>query len=615
MGEKIPLELLVPARDVAVAKEGILAGADSVYIGASRFGARAAAGNSVADIAELCDFAHVYGARVYAAINTILTDSEVAQACALIDDLYEAGVDAAIVQDMGLLEKCKSAMVFHASTQCHISTPQKARFLSACGFDTLVLARELSLDEIRAISAAVDNRLECFVHGALCVSYSGQCYLSAAIGGRSGNRGQCAQPCRMKYRFEDSRGREIAAPAYFLSLRDMNRSASIAELAEAGVSVFKIEGRLKNAEYVKNITAYYRKIIDGLIGENPEKYARASFGETSLPFEPDPRKTFSRTFTQYHLHGICAGNESFATPKARGEFIGRVGGVFDGGFSLAGAQGIFSNGDGLFFDGKTQLGACVSGVRGDDVFVGTPSQHLKISPGSKIWRNRSASFEKLLKLKVQRRRKILVEVLERGRQWIFRAATPQGDCAEVELPCSCQVSENFAAASESLRRNLSKFGDTAYLPEIEISAARLPYLKPAQINAIRRSLVQKLTENILSNYDIRRRALSRKPPQKIEFKEPPLSQDCFANIYNSYARQFYKKMGFDISASAPETLSDFGNLRVMTTRHCILRELGMCKKINPPKNFKEPFFLTNESARLRIKFDCLRCGMDLFFDG
>ena len=245
--KRTELELLSPAKDVETAKVAILAGADSVYIGAENFGARAAAGNSVAEIAHLCKFEHLYSSSVYVTINTILTDLELKQACKLIDELYEVGVDAIIVQDMGLIKDCKSPIPFHASTQCHLTTPEKAQFLDACGFDTLVLARELSLDEIKAISSTVKNRLECFVHGALCVSYSGQCYLSAAIGGRSGNRGVCAQPCRMKYTLTDSTGKEIAPASHFLSLRDMNRSASLLDMIEAGVSVFKIEGRLKSS--------------------------------------------------------------------------------------------------------------------------------------------------------------------------------------------------------------------------------------------------------------------------------------------------------------------------------------------------------------------------------
>ena len=411
------LELLAPAKDADTAKAAILAGADSVYIGASRFGARAAAGNSTDDIAELCRFAHVYGCKVYITLNTILSDAELPEAAKLLDELYRAGADAAIVQDMGLFEKTRSPIPFHASTQCHLTTPQKARFLDACGFDTLVLARELSLAEIAQISAAVDNRLECFVHGALCVSYSGQCYLSQAIGGRSGNRGVCAQPCRMKWSFRDSNGAKIRADAHFLSLRDMNRSASLAEMVEAGVSVFKIEGRLKDANYVKNITAFYRQKLDAFIAANPQ-YTRVSFGISKTDFTPAPQKTFSRAFTEYHLHGISAGNESFRTPKARGELLGRIKSGFAGGFVFSDAEKTFSNGDGILLVGKEKtFGGYVYKIEGEKVFVGTPAEKTIPENGAEIWRNKDAKFERELGRKISRKLKCTTRVAEDADAW------------------------------------------------------------------------------------------------------------------------------------------------------------------------------------------------------
>lgn len=613
MGEKLLLELLSPARDVGTAREAILAGADSVYIGAPEFGARSAAGNSVADIAELCRFAHLYSCRVYAAVNTILTDAEIPRACRLMDELYAAGVDAAIVQDMGLVRECKSPMPFHSSTQCHLSTPEKARFLSACGFDTLVLARELSLREISAISSSVSNRLECFVHGALCVSYSGQCYLSAAIGGRSGNRGECAQPCRMKYSLTDANGKKIAPDAYFLSLRDMDRSASIPELVAAGVSVFKIEGRLKNADYVKNITAYYSRILDRLVAENPDKFGRLSCGTSRVPFEPNPRKTFSRLSTEYHLHGISAGNESFATPKARGEFLGAVEKPFSGGFRFPDAGKIFSNGDGLFFEGARQFGASVCGIDGDRVFIGTPAERLMPEVGAKIWRNRDAAFEKSLKGGMSRRMRIDIAVSRGESGWRFCAADARGNSAEILFPeTDAEASQNFAAAEGRLRENLSKLSDTPFAAvAVRIDADTLPFLRAAEVNSIRRGLVEKLSENILQNYQEARSKRVRRQPRKIDFAKPPFSPDAFANVYNESARAFYGEMGFEISESAPETRRDFSGLRAMITRHCILRELGMCKKTNPPKNFKEPFRLSDGRISLEVKFDCARCGMTL----
>lgn len=611
------LELLAPARDADTAKAAILAGADSVYIGASRFGARAAAGNSTDDIADLCRFAHVYGCKVYITLNTILSDAELPEAAALLDELYGAGADAAIVQDMGLFEKTRSPIPFHASTQCHLTTPQKARFLNACGFDTLVLARELSLAEIARISAAVDNRLECFVHGALCVSYSGQCYLSQAIGGRSGNRGVCAQPCRMKWSFCDSNGEKISAAAHFLSLRDMNRSASLAEMIQAGISVFKIEGRLKDANYVKNTTAFYRKKLDEFIAENPQ-YTRASFGISKTDFTPAPQKTFSRAFTEYHLHGISAGNESFRTPKARGELLGRIKSGFAGGFVFADAEMTFSNGDGIFLVGKEKtFGGNVYKIDGEKVFVGTPAEKTVPENGAEIWRNKDAKFERELGRKISRKLKCSTRVSEDSDAWTvqMRLADSRAVSASARISKSgAQTAQNLQIAAAALSRALAKLGDTPFEAEVEISAQTLPFLPPARANEIRRVLAKKLEEAILEFEEKTRLSKTRRAPKKIEFKTAPFSADKFANVFNESAKLFYKKAGFEISEYAPEAAESLEGERVMTTRHCVLRELGMCKKTNPPNGFKEPFYLANGRTKLRLKFDCSRCGMDIFFE-
>ena len=611
------LELLAPAKDADTAKAAILAGADSVYIGASRFGARAAAGNSTDDIAELCRFAHVYGCKVYITLNTILSDAELPEAAKLLDELYRAGADAAIVQDMGLFEKTRSPIPFHASTQCHLTTPQKARFLDACGFDTLVLARELSLAEIAQISAAVDNRLECFVHGALCVSYSGQCYLSQAIGGRSGNRGVCAQPCRMKWSFRDSNGAKIRADAHFLSLRDMNRSASLAEMIEAGVSVFKIEGRLKDANYVKNITAFYRQKLDAFIAANPQ-YTRVSFGISKTDFTPAPQKTFSRAFTEYHLHGISAGNESFRTPKARGELLGRIKSGFAGGFVFSDAEKTFSNGDGILLVGKEKtFGGYVYKIEGEKVFVGTPAEKTIPENGAEIWRNKDAKFERELGRKISRKLKCTTRVAEDADAWTvqMRLADERAVSASARiLKDGTQTAQNFRAAADAFSRALAKLGDTPFETEVVIDAQTLPFFPSARANEIRRELAKKLEESIEEFEEKIRLSKTRRAPQKIEFETAPFSPDKFANVFNESAKLFYKKAGFEISEYAPETAQSLVGERVMTTRHCVLRELGMCKKSNPPEGFKEPFFLENEQAKLRLKFDCTRCGMDVFFE-
>ena len=612
--ERRTLELLSPAKDVETAKVAILAGADSVYIGAKSFGARAAAGNSIADIEELCKFAHLYSSSVYVTINTILTDAELHQACQLIDSLYNIGVDAIIVQDMGLVKKCKSPIPFHASTQCHLTTPEKAQFLNACGFSTLVLARELSIDEIKKISSTVNNRLECFVHGALCVSYSGQCYLSAAIGGRSGNRGVCAQPCRMKYEFVDANNTQIVPPAHYLSLRDMNRSASLIEMIEAGVSVFKIEGRLKSSEYVKNVTAFYRRLLDKIIENSGEKYSRTSFGSSQIQFEPDPQKTFSRTFTQYHLHGISSGNESFSTPKARGEYIGKITKTFNGGFFYDNADKIFSNGDGIFIEGKNQFGANIQKVIGNKIFIGMPSEKINVEKGD-LWRNKDMAFERNLQKPIARKMEVNIAINEDQQSWILSADTCDYRNVATEISISkslTEISQNFETTKDNLLKNLAKTGETPFVANIEIKAKTLPYLKISQINQLRRDLLESLQQNIISTYEQKRKSIQRRSAKKQSFENKPFSLDKYANIYNDDAKQFYADMGFDIQELAPETQSSLHNTRLMSTRHCILRELGMCKKLGKTKHLKEPFYLRSNEITLQINFDCQRCGMDIF---
>ncbi len=612
------LELLSPAKDAETAKIAILAGADSIYIGAKNFGARAAAGNSTEDISELCNFAHLYGCKVYITINTILNNSQIDEAHKLIDELHQVGADAIIAQDLGLLAKCDNSIEFHASTQCHLTTPEKAQFLSDCGFETLVLARELSLEEIKKISDAVPNRLECFVHGALCVSYSGQCYLSAAIGGRSGNKGICAQPCRMKYSLVDSNATKLAEDAHFLSLRDMNRSASLQKMIDAGVSVFKIEGRLKNTEYVKNVTAHYRQKLDEIITENPDKYERASFGKSNINFEPAPQKTFSRTFTEYHLHGISASNESFSTPKARGEFLGKTTKTFQGGFFFPNAKNIFSNGDGVLAEFENEsFGGDVYKIVDDKVYIGSPTQKILLPTNANIWRNKDVKFEKLLSKKIERKREIEIQMRETNSAWSLIATTCDFQKINTKIEIekrNYQISNNFEQAKNYLQKNLSKLGDTPFAGGIKIDAQTLPHLKISEINALRRQLIEALEQNILQKRNQELSNYSRRTPKARQYTKQPFAPDKTANVTNKYALELYKNLGFEIAEPALDLQQNFKGEKVMTTRHCVLRELGLCKKNGGLKNFIEPLYLKNQETTLRLKFDCNRCGMDIFFE-
>lgn len=618
------IQLLAPARNREIAEAAILAGADAVYIGAPEFGAREDASNSIEDIAEVCKIAHLYGARVCAACNTILKDFELRRAETMAWKLYEAGVDSIIVQDMAFLKMRLPPLRLHASTQCHISNVEKAKFLEACGFDTIVLARELSLGEISEIANAVSCNIECFVHGALCVSYSGQCYLSWAIGGRSGNRGACAQPCRMLYSLQDSSGKSISPDAHYLSLRDMNRSASIGEMLDAGVRIFKIEGRLKDASYVKNITAYYRKIIDSQISSRNLK--RLSNGQSILNFEPDPVKTFSREFCEYHLHGVESGTANFSAPNSRGEFIGIVEKSEPGAFYFNNASKILKNGDGLVFETPQTppriFGAGVSGVNGARVLVGYPA--MRLPKGTRIWRNKSAEFEKLAKLAPARKIEVSISLRRLSDSLRFemsQAGAPE-IFSEILLSCGALIkADNPQTARSAISANLSKLGSTPFKCtkiDIEIPDESIPYLKISDINSIRRNLAEKLESKILREYDISRRSFVPRKPDMEAAKHfaAALPCDYRANCLNSLAREFYSDVGVNITEYSPESgRLDMRGRRVMRTRLCILRELGICKTLGKfPPSIKEPLFLKSESANLRLRFDCKSCAMDIFYE-
>lgn len=608
------IELLSPAKDAETAKQAILCGADAVYIGADEFGARSAAANTTEDIAELCGFAHLYGCKVYAALNTILSDAEIPRAAKLAWKLYNANVDALIVQDLGLLQYGLPPMPIHASTQCHTVSGEKAKFLEACGFDTIVVARELSLGEISEISKSLSpsTRLECFAHGALCVSYSGQCWLSYAIGGRSGNRGECAQPCRMKYELLDADLNQIAPPAHYLSLRDMNRSKSIGAMLDAGVDIFKIEGRLKDANYVKNITSFYRKKIDIELAKR--RMQKSSYGDVETAFEAAPQKSFNRAFCEYHLHGTQDGCAAFETPKAKGEYIGETGNSLKNGFSFADADSVFANGDGLLFEfrGET-FGAAVNKIDRDKVYVGHPADSIFIPAGAKIFRNKNVVFENSLEKKPLRKIPVEISLRQNGGEIIFTMKTLDDRNVEASVKISkFETAQNIETAKAKLAQNLAKLGDTPFITDkVRFAPDAVPFLKAAETNAVRRELCALLAANIVAAYNLE---LKKYVPRKPEFYNAfPAPLGAEANINNKYAEEFYKKFGAKVSSYAYESGAKpiYGE-RVMTTKHCILRELGMCKK-NSPQKLKEPLVLRNESADLRIRLDCSRCGMDIFF--
>ncbi|MCC8153495.1 MAG: U32 family peptidase [Tannerellaceae bacterium] len=598
-----PIELLSPAKDLACGIEAINHGADAVYIGAARFSARAAAGNTIEDIKELCAYAHLFGARVYVAFNTILKEEELKEAESLIGEIYQAGADALIIQDMGITQLHIPPIPLHASTQTDNRTVEKVRFLESAGFSQVVLARELSLDEIQAISSEVKVPLEVFIHGALCVSYSGQCYLSAALGGRSANRGECAQYCRLPYRLVDARGEEITADKHLLSLKDLNQTVHLEKLLDAGVTSLKIEGRLKDIGYVKNVTAWYRKQLDRIL-ERRTEYVRSSVGTSRFTFDPKPEKSFNRGFTSYFLTGRNREIASFDTPKSIGEQVGRVKEIRKGYFTIAGTEKQLANGDGLvFFNKAGQLnGFRVNKAEENHVY---PLEMPSLAPDTVLYRNYDLAFEKELS-RPSAERKIGVAVLFRD--------TPQGFSFQLDDESGARVIvhewfEKQPAKNDqqkNIQTQLSKFGNTLFeVNEFRIEMSGNWFVPSSLLNAIRRKGI----EELLKVRKIRYRREIRKPFKGGPFPYPEKKLTYLGNVSNSYAANFYKQAGVEEIAPAFEIRPDTG-IPLMFTRHCIKYSMGWCPTQQKGKHpYKEPFYLLYKDTRLRLQFDCKNCRM------
>lgn len=601
-----PIELLSPAKDLNCGIEAINHGADAVYIGAPKFGARAAAGNSLEDIRELCEYAHLYGARIYVTLNTILKEDELEEAERMIWDLWRVGTDALIIQDMGITRLNLPPIPLHASTQTDNRTPEKVRFLEAVGFTQVVLARELSLNEIRRISEATTVPLEVFVHGALCVSYSGQCYLSAALSGRSANRGECAQYCRLPYTMVDATGTEIVTHKHLLSLKDMNRSDQLEALLDAGVSSLKIEGRLKDVGYVKNITAYYRKKLDAVLSRRPE-YRRASAGRSTYTFEPVAEKSFNRGFTPFLLEGRTADITAFNTPKSLGEPVGTVKEIKGNSFTVAGLKQL-SNGDGLvFFNRKGELeGFRVNRVEANRVF---PLDMPQLAPKTPLYRNFDQAFDKLL-AKPSAERKLSVEIEFLDNPFGFTL------CMEDETGARIMLTEPFAKElarrerQDNIRTQLSKLGNTPFEASKVVVGLSENWFVPSSLLAdMRRRGVEKLLEARRARYP--RETVKRvQPSVSIPFPERQLTY--LGNVANGKARSFYQDHGVEQIDPAFE-LSPRKDVPLMFTKHCLRYSMGWCPTYQKDKSpYKEPYYLLYKDTRLRLQFDCKHCQMLVF---
>lgn len=601
-----PIELLSPAKDLNCGIEAINHGADAVYIGAPKFGARAAAGNSLEDIRELCEYAHLYEARIYVTLNTILKEDELEEAERMIWDLWRVGTDALIIQDMGITRLNLPPIPLHASTQTDNRTPEKVRFLEAVGFTQVVLARELSLNEIRRISEATTVPLEVFVHGALCVSYSGQCYLSAALSGRSANRGECAQYCRLPYTMVDATGTEIVTHKHLLSLKDMNRSDQLEALLDAGVSSLKIEGRLKDAGYVKNITAYYRKKLDAVLSRRPE-YRRASAGRSTYTFEPVAEKSFNRGFTPFLLEERTVDITAFNTPKSLGEPVGMVKEIKGNSFTVAGLKQL-SNGDGLvFFNRKGELeGFRVNRVEANRVF---PLDMPQLAPKTPLYRNFDQAFDKLL-AKPSAERKLSVEIEFLDNPFGFTL------CMEDETGARIMLTEPFAKElarreqQDNIRTQLSKLGNTPFEASKVVVGLSENWFVPSSLLAdMRRRGVEKLLEARRARYP--RETVKRvQPSVSIPFPERQLTY--LGNVANGKARSFYQDHGVEQIDPAFE-LSPRKDVPLMFTKHCLRYSMGWCPTYQKDKSpYKEPYYLLYKDTRLRLQFDCKHCQMLVF---
>ncbi|MGC9334420.1 MAG: peptidase U32 family protein [Anaerolineae bacterium] len=605
------VELLAPAGDLDRGIAAIDSGADAVYIGAPRFGARVKAGNSLDDIAALVQRAHTFWARVYVTVNTLLHDDELPAAVALILQLYDIGVDAVIIQDAGLLECRLPPMAIIASTQMHNHTPARVAFLEQVGIRRAILARELGLDQIRAIRAATSLELESFVHGALCASYSGQCYLSYAIGGRSGNRGECAQPCRRRYSLVDREGRAIVEGQHLLSLRDLNLTEHLEALLDAGVTSFKIEGRLKDRAYVVNVVSWYRQQLDRVL--SARGWARSSSGQSHVDFQPDVTKTFNRGYTTYFLHGRGEPPGRIESPKMVGEYLGKVTAVQGKGFLLETATPL-NSGDGLcWFDGQGDLGgtfaneahAAPGGIRV------VPQDMAGVCQALDIYRNRDHSFLRQVERSQPVRQvvvKLRLDVTPEGFQLCAR--DEDGNTAVGQLTTGKEPALKPARAEATARRQLGKTGDSAFAcAGVELAWDQPYFLPVSALNALRRETLERLGAEREANRPRMQGAILQN-----DVPYPERSLSFRGNVLNQKAAAFYRRHGVTEIEPAAESGLDMEGRVVMRTRYCIKHQLGLCQGTPQPSSLREPLYLVDEDGhRYRLRFDCAACEMEVVY--
>lgn len=602
------IELLAPARDLETGIAAINCGADAVYIGAARFGAREAAANPLGDLEQLIRHAHKYWARIYVVVNTLLSDEELEEAQRLIAQVYQAGADGLIIQDAGLLELDLPPLPLIASTQMHNHTPERVAFLEKVGFQRAILARELTLEQIREIRAQTSIELETFIHGALCVSYSGQCYLSYAIGGRSGNRGQCAQPCRRAYSLLGRDGQLISSRRYLLSLHDLNLSPAIGDLVDAGVCSFKIEGRLKDKTYVMNVVAHYRKLLDAVL--NQRAMRPAASGTIRLDFEPDPQKTFNRGYSTYFIHGRGAQIASQDTPKSLGEPLGVVISSDRSSFTLEAGSPALHPGDGLcFLDASQELtGTTVNRVEGRRIY---PDSTTGLIPGVQVYRNHDHEFtDQLIKSKSARKIGVQFTLAGAPRGLAITAVDEDGNQACVTHEIELQPAQKLIEARLTMIRHLQKLGETDFTCSgAEIALEPLPFIPVSVLNALRRAVVDQLAQ-------VREAQRPRLTggARCNEFPYPQTSLPYEGNVLNHKAAEFYTRHGVKTIEPAAESGLDLRGRKVMTAKYCLRYQLGACPRLPDSRKLPEPLRLVDEQgAEYPLRFNCADCVMEVYF--
>jgi len=604
------IELLAPAKNLETGIAAINFGADAVYIGAYKFSARAAAANSIDDIEKLITYAHMYNAKVYAAVNTILYDNELEEAEKLINDLYIRGIDAIIIQDMGILEMSLPPVPLHASTQAYNFDIERIKFFDKTGFSRIVLPRELSLRQIKEIRSITSCELEVFIHGALCVSLSGRCYMSASSGGRSANRGECAQPCRKSYILSDSTGIIISKHKYPLSLKDLNHTAHLKDIIDAGADSLKIEGRLKDIGYVKNITAHYRIAIDNIL-EGKADSIKASSGKVYFDFTPDPFKTFNRGYTDYFLedksgsiiNSIC----SYDTPKSLGKMMGRVSETGSNWFRITGVEKI-NNGDGLaFFDKDRNLTGIKVNRVSDKIY---PLTMNGIYSDAIIYRNNDKAFEKILSAsKAERKIDTAMKLADTDNGFKLTLMDEDGYSYTSEISTSKDISRSDKIDYEQIKKQLSKLGGTIFAAsDINIILSKNYFITVSTLNKLRRNAAEKLLEARMADYKVRHSELKNTrtvyPHKKIDFRY---------NISNHLAEKFYKNHGVEKIERSFETSPVQISGPLMTTKLCLKHENNLCpKKSGDIIKYKEPFYLTDNNVKYSLSFDCKNCLMLIF---